>query len=59
MFFKKEKKNYLIEFKWNYGCYEDKRTIQAKNKNEAISKVLKNFNNDFYDVLRWSLCFVW
>ena len=46
MFFKKEKKNYLVKFKWNYGYYEDRRTVQAKSKNEAISKVLKKFNDD-------------
>ena len=46
MFFKTEKKNYLVEFKWNYGYFEEKRTVQAKNKNEAISKILKQFHND-------------
>lgn len=46
MFFKKEKKNYLVEFKWEYGFFKDKRTVQAKNKNEAISKVLKAYYNN-------------
>lgn len=42
MFFK-EKKNYLVEYKWDYGCREKRETVQAKSKNEAISKVLQKF----------------